>query len=241
MWTIPESHRSFYDDWQLKSTWLQTNYGPEDHTGKLIADHLKEALESHSLSEEQWLAWTQTAVQTWWRHGGSITRAHIDVFEYVNKALSPLTDFTDAPSDEHYTSVSYLKLVLLRVDTENTDLSKTLKETIADYWLLIRIWTQTTCWTWQPVLTPGSSCTLWIMTKQEGEGEGEREWGFNVELWQSRKPCFLHPLWLQPLRHHIPASLYRVSNTTGSFRVVKSTNSNSSLVSVFYSFQQGYC
>lgn len=37
---------NFIDDWKLKSECLQTNYCPENHTGELIANNLKKALES---------------------------------------------------------------------------------------------------------------------------------------------------------------------------------------------------
>ncbi|KAJ8333502.1 hypothetical protein SKAU_G00415100 [Synaphobranchus kaupii] len=64
----------------------------------------------------------------------------IDVIESVKKALSPLKDFTDALSGEDYVSVSYVKPVLhllkvsiLHLDDEDTELTKTMKTTILDY------------------------------------------------------------------------------------------------------------
>ncbi|KAK7934198.1 hypothetical protein WMY93_005094 [Mugilogobius chulae] len=41
------------DDWRLLSYCLQTSYFPEDHTGELIAQGLKDALSSWSLKEER--------------------------------------------------------------------------------------------------------------------------------------------------------------------------------------------
>lgn len=47
-----------------------------------------------------------------------LTWQDMDVLESLNKALSPLTEFTDALSGEHYTSVSYLKAVLHLFNTQ---------------------------------------------------------------------------------------------------------------------------
>ncbi|XP_056097499.1 E3 SUMO-protein ligase ZBED1 [Rhinichthys klamathensis goyatoka] len=64
----------------------------------------------------------------------------IDVMESVKKALSPLKDFTDALSGEDYVSVSYVKPVLyllkvniLSLNDEDTELTKTMKQTILNY------------------------------------------------------------------------------------------------------------
>ncbi|XP_037124783.1 E3 SUMO-protein ligase ZBED1-like [Syngnathus acus] len=61
----------------------------------------------------------------------------LDVLEAVNKALSPLQDFTDALSGEQYISVSYLKPVLklfntsiLAEDGKDTQLTKDVKNNI---------------------------------------------------------------------------------------------------------------
>ncbi|KAJ8358655.1 hypothetical protein SKAU_G00151800 [Synaphobranchus kaupii] len=64
----------------------------------------------------------------------------IDVLESVKKALSPLKDFTDALSGEDYVSLSYvksalhlLKVSILHLDDDDTELTKTMKPTIFDY------------------------------------------------------------------------------------------------------------
>ncbi|KAG1960983.1 zinc finger BED domain-containing protein 1-like [Pimephales promelas] len=64
----------------------------------------------------------------------------IDVMESVKKALSPLRDFTDALSGEDYVSVSYIKPVLsllkvniLSPNDDDTELTKTMKQTVLDY------------------------------------------------------------------------------------------------------------
>ncbi|XP_033498677.1 E3 SUMO-protein ligase ZBED1-like isoform X2 [Epinephelus lanceolatus] len=64
----------------------------------------------------------------------------LDVLESLNKALSPLQDFTDALSAEQYVSISYLKPVLhllntsvLAEEAENSDLTKSLKAKILSY------------------------------------------------------------------------------------------------------------
>lgn len=64
----------------------------------------------------------------------------IDVMESINKAVSPLQEFTDALSGEAYVSVSYLKPVLhlfnssiLRAHDDDTDLTKRIKTTILQY------------------------------------------------------------------------------------------------------------
>lgn len=60
-----------------------------------------------------------------------------DVLESINRALSPLQEFTDALSGEDYVSISYLKPVLhlLRTSTlaerdEDTDLTKVKSPTL---------------------------------------------------------------------------------------------------------------
>ncbi|KAL3972557.1 cathepsin X [Sarotherodon galilaeus] len=69
-----------------------------------------------------------------------LTWQDMDVLESLNKALSPLTEFTDALSGEHYTSVSYLKAVLhlfntqvLKPQDDDTQLTTTIKEGILNY------------------------------------------------------------------------------------------------------------
>ncbi|KAL2092747.1 hypothetical protein ACEWY4_012545 [Coilia grayii] len=64
----------------------------------------------------------------------------VDVLESVSKALSPLLEFTDALSGEQVVTISYLKPVLslfksevLAVKSDDTDLTKKIKETILDY------------------------------------------------------------------------------------------------------------
>ncbi|XP_008290990.1 zinc finger BED domain-containing protein 1-like isoform X2 [Stegastes partitus] len=64
----------------------------------------------------------------------------LDVLESMNRALSPLQDFTDALSAEQYVSISYLKPILhilntsvLAEDEEDTDLTKSLKAKILRY------------------------------------------------------------------------------------------------------------
>lgn len=64
----------------------------------------------------------------------------IDVWESVNKTLSPLMEFTDALSGEEYVSVSYLKPVLHLLNNTvlphsdgDTDLTKHMKMTILHY------------------------------------------------------------------------------------------------------------
>lgn len=64
----------------------------------------------------------------------------VDVMESVKKALGPLRDFTDALSGEDYVSVSYVKPVLhllkvniLSLNDEDTELTKTMKTTILAY------------------------------------------------------------------------------------------------------------
>lgn len=64
----------------------------------------------------------------------------LDVLESVNRALSPLMEFTDALSGEEYVSVSYLKPVLhllnnsvLSPDENDTELTKQLKWNILKY------------------------------------------------------------------------------------------------------------
>ena len=63
-----------------------------------------------------------------------------DVLEFINHALGPLQEFTDALSGEDYVSVSYLKPVLhlLRTATlaetdEETDLTKEIKSRALHY------------------------------------------------------------------------------------------------------------
>ncbi|KAI7790592.1 putative zinc finger BED domain-containing protein 1-like [Triplophysa rosa] len=64
----------------------------------------------------------------------------IDVLDSVSKALGPLLDFTDALSSENYFTVSCLKPTLhlfsselLQGKDEDTDLNKTIKNSILDY------------------------------------------------------------------------------------------------------------
>ncbi|XP_051784492.1 E3 SUMO-protein ligase ZBED1-like [Erpetoichthys calabaricus] len=64
----------------------------------------------------------------------------VDVLEAVNKVLSPLQDFTDALSREHYVSVSYLKPVLhlfntsiLAEEENDTQLTEDVKKNILAY------------------------------------------------------------------------------------------------------------
>ena len=64
----------------------------------------------------------------------------IDVLESVNKAISPLQEFTDALSGEAYVSVSYLKPVLhlfnnniLQSKEDETELTKHIKITALQY------------------------------------------------------------------------------------------------------------
>ncbi len=64
----------------------------------------------------------------------------LEVLESVNKALSPLQDFTDALSGEPYVSISCMKPALhllnasvLAKDEADTDLTKTLKSNILSY------------------------------------------------------------------------------------------------------------
>ena len=69
-----------------------------------------------------------------------LTWQDLDVLESMNKALSPLMEFTDALSGELYTSVSYLKPVLhlfnnqiLKPQDDDTPLTTTIKEGILNY------------------------------------------------------------------------------------------------------------
>ncbi|XP_033485970.2 uncharacterized protein LOC117258871 [Epinephelus lanceolatus] len=64
----------------------------------------------------------------------------LDDLESLNKALSPLQDFTNALSAEQYVSISYLKPVLhllntsvLAEEAEDSDLTKSLKAKILSY------------------------------------------------------------------------------------------------------------
>ncbi|XP_040289759.1 E3 SUMO-protein ligase ZBED1-like [Bufo bufo] len=62
----------------------------------------------------------------------------LEVLESVNKALSPLQDFTDALSGESYVSISCVKPALNLLNTsvlaeEDTDLTKSLKSRILQY------------------------------------------------------------------------------------------------------------
>lgn len=64
----------------------------------------------------------------------------MDVVESVNKALSPLVQFTDALSGEQYVSISYLKPVLylfneqvLKPQDDDTQLTRDIKMSILDY------------------------------------------------------------------------------------------------------------
>ncbi|KAE8575740.1 hypothetical protein XENTR_v10003928 [Xenopus tropicalis] len=64
----------------------------------------------------------------------------VEVLEAVNKVLSPLQDFTDALSGEHYVSVSYVKPVLhlfnttiLAEEDDNSELTRDVKRNILAY------------------------------------------------------------------------------------------------------------
>jgi len=63
----------------------------------------------------------------------------IEVLEAINKTLTPLADFTDALSGEHYVSVSSVKPVLhlfetlMAVQEDDTDLTKSIKSKILQY------------------------------------------------------------------------------------------------------------
>jgi len=70
----------------------------------------------------------------------ALTWQDMDVLESVNKAVSPLVEFTDALSGEQYVSVSYLKPVLhlfneqvLKAQDDDTQLTKDIKVRILDY------------------------------------------------------------------------------------------------------------
>ena len=64
----------------------------------------------------------------------------IEVLEAINNSLSPLVEFTDALSGEQYVSISLVKPTLhlfhtsiLAVEDNDTDLSKSIKQTIMGY------------------------------------------------------------------------------------------------------------
>lgn len=64
----------------------------------------------------------------------------VDVMEFIKKALGPLRDFTDALSGEDCVSVSYvkpvlnlLKMNLLKLNDEDSELTQTMKTTVLDY------------------------------------------------------------------------------------------------------------
>jgi hypothetical protein len=93
-----------------------------------------------------------------------LTWQDLDVLVSMNKALSPLMEFTDALSGELYTSVSYLKPVLHlfnnqipKPQDDDTHLTTTIKEGILNY-LNEKYDDQTTrsCLTWLLLLTLGS-------------------------------------------------------------------------------------
>ncbi|XP_073344944.1 E3 SUMO-protein ligase ZBED1-like [Pagrus major] len=231
------------DEWKLCSKCLQTSYFPDDHTGELIAQGLRESLESWGLDEELMVCittdnganvvkavglndWTRlqcfghrlhlaieasvkdhrieravgvckkivsafsytnkrrkamakaqaelnlpphrliTETPTRWGSRQQMiqrvlqqekaisqvlkadkkvrhlvpTWQDLDVLESVNRALSPLMEFTDALSGEEYVSVSYLKPVLhllnnsvLSPDEDDTELTKQMKGAILQY------------------------------------------------------------------------------------------------------------
>lgn len=77
---------------------------------------------SHVLSSD-WKA--RHLVPTW---------QDVEVLEAINNTLSPLTDFTDAPSGEQYVRVSSVKLVLhlfetsvVAVQEDDLDLTRSVK------------------------------------------------------------------------------------------------------------------
>ncbi|KAK1874904.1 Zinc finger BED domain containing protein 1, partial [Dissostichus eleginoides] len=85
-------------------------------------------LPSHNLITESLTRW------------GSRQLMDIDVLESMNKAVSPLKEFTDALSGEAYMSVSYLKPVihllnnsLLQPEEGETELTKQIKSNILNY------------------------------------------------------------------------------------------------------------
>ncbi|XP_047674033.1 ceramide transfer protein isoform X2 [Tachysurus fulvidraco] len=57
----------------------------------------------------------------------------LELLESVNKALSPLQDFTDALLGEHYVSISYVNTSVLAEEEEDIGLSKSLKSKILNY------------------------------------------------------------------------------------------------------------
>ncbi len=63
----------------------------------------------------------------------------IEVLEVVNKTLTPLADFTDALSGEHYVTISSVKPVLhlfetmMAVQEDDTDLARSIKSKILHY------------------------------------------------------------------------------------------------------------
>ncbi|KAK0145661.1 Zinc finger BED domain-containing protein 1 [Merluccius polli] len=136
------------DEWKLASRCLQTSYFPDDHTGEAIAEGLKDALESWGLREPRHWLITETPTRSGSRQQ-MIERVleqekaisqDIDVWESVNKPLSPLMEFTDALSGEEYVSVSYLRPVLhllnntvLAHSEDDTDLTKHMKMAILQY------------------------------------------------------------------------------------------------------------
>lgn len=66
--------------------------------------------------------------------------ADLDVLEAVNRALSPLMEFTHALSGEEYVTISFVKPVLhilssrvLAEEEDNVELTKTIKTSILAY------------------------------------------------------------------------------------------------------------
>ncbi|GAA6084883.1 ceramide transfer protein isoform X1 [Tachysurus ichikawai] len=119
------------EEFELKSRCLQTSYF--DYTGENIAMGLREALAAWDLREERQVAMTTD-------NGTNVVKADLEVLESVNKALSPLQDFTDALSGERYVSISYVKPALHILNTSalaeeevDTGLTKSLKSKILNY------------------------------------------------------------------------------------------------------------
>lgn len=68
------------------------------------------------------------------------SRAGLDVLEAVNKALSPLMEFTDALSGEEYVTILFKKLILhilnsrvLAEEEDDVELTKPIKTSILEY------------------------------------------------------------------------------------------------------------
>ncbi|XP_076137121.1 E3 SUMO-protein ligase ZBED1-like [Alosa pseudoharengus] len=131
------------NDWTLRSVCLQTAYFPEDHTGEIVAQGLKEMPSTHGT-----LPKTDSFEKALVCVLGSDKKSRhlvppwqdLDVLESINKAVKPLQEFTDALSGESYVSVSYIKPVLhlfktslLEPGEEDTELTKTIKGNIMRY------------------------------------------------------------------------------------------------------------